>query len=620
MAIQRRMKAGLFLALIFNITGFAQPSTPGYAGKMDGVRSWNLPNAPSGTRPDQAWHSVGSAPDGDIYISGHDHATNSMLYRLNQRDDSLSWVGDARTASQDAKNWKDGETCQKYHVRPIYYNGKVYVASLDRSTLDDAWLSTRGFHWYAYDLVAKTFNDLSVSEPDGIGASHIQLVTIQIDPKRGVMYGASIPECKIVSNDIGKKKTTVLGRPSQWSAQKYVYSNRCMFVDSRGRLYFSAGNDRAQWNLGENKNVFNKMFFWDSANGFGELAAFPLQGANSIEVGQWNRDHTKWYCSSDQGHLYCFTDATATWEFLGRPNFDIGPKVWSLWVSPDGEKLYVGRGEGGSVIVEYDLATKTARDLCSIPEVDASAGSTAFMTGYDSWDRNGNLYVADFSMNDGRNVILTRINPVKIKVAKKMLPELVQVTVTSNAANSELTITRTGATTVALKVIYQVDGLTGTGLIGQSAYGEKTIPAGQASVTVAVGTIIRPAAAGITSTMFYVESDGNNYVAGAQKSVSLNESAVRGVFAVKQANGAKLLETFSVGNGVTILKLNLPIASHIKLSIYSMQGKLVNVLVDKQLPRGACEMPWVNAEGSGMYTARINVGSESMFQNFVSLK
>jgi hypothetical protein len=622
MSIVRISMIRLFLLTVclYGIS-FAQPTTPGYAGKMDGVRSWDLPNAPSGTRPDQAWHSVGSAPDGDIYISGHDHASNSMLYRLNQKDDVLSWVGDARTASQAANNWQNGETCQKFHIRPTYYNGKVYAASLDRSTLDNAWQSTRGFHWYAYDLAAKTFTDLSVSEPKGVAAEHLQVLTIQIDPKLGIMYGATIPECKIVSYDIAKKATTVLGKPSQWAAQNYVYSNRYMFVDSRGRLYFSAGNERAQWNMGENKAVFDKMYYYDPASGFGELTSFPLQGANCLEVGQWNRDHTKCYVSSDQGHLYCFTDAGATWTFLGRPNFDTGPKVWSIWVSPDGEKLYIGRGEGGSVIVEYDLATKTARDICSIGEVDASAGSTAFMTGYDTWDRNGNIYTANFSMNDGRGTILTRINPVRIKVAKGLLPALVQVSVTS--ANNELTIARAGgAAASALKVLYQVDGLSTSGIIVQSTYGEVTIPADQASVTVAAGTIQRPSAAGIASSMFYVESDGNDYIAGAQKSVALSGSSavVHGAFTTKSANTTKLLESYTAGNGATIMKLNLPIATHIKLSIYTMQGKVLKVLVDEQLSRGAHEMPWVNTEGSGMYTARIEAGRESVFQNFVVLK
>jgi hypothetical protein len=618
--IRTNLKFAVSCTLCLAAIGFSQPKTGASNGKMDGVKSWTLPNAPSGTRPDQAWHSVGSAPDGDIYISGHDHASNSMLYRLSQKDDTLRWVGDARTASQAANNWQNGETCQKFHVRPTYLNGKVYAASLDRSTLDNAWQSTRGFHWYAYDIGANTFTDLSATEPNGVAAEHLQVVTITVDPLLNAVYGATIPECKIVSYDVAKKATKVLGRPAQWAAQNYVYSNRCMFVDSRSRLYFSAGNERGQWYMGENKTVFNKMFYYDPAGGFGELPAFPLQGANAIEVGQWNREHTKWYCTSDQGHLYCFDDATATWTFLGRPNFDAGPKVWSLWVSPDGEKLYIGRGEGGSVIVEFDLATKTAHDICSIGEVDAAAGGTNFMTGYDTWDRSGNIYVADFSMNDGRNVVLTRINPVKIKAAKKLLPELVQVSFMATASN-DVAITRTGATTAELKVIYQVDGMSAAGMIVQSTFGETTIPAGQASVTVALGSIKRPTAPGIASAVFSAESDGNDYIANGQKIVLPNPAGVRDNGRVASARSINAFETVRNLHGTFVIRLSVGQAAMTQINLYTVSGKLVRTLVNRHLSAGSHDIALANNGGGrsipAVLVAEVNVGSESIRQRVI---
>jgi hypothetical protein len=67
-----------------------------------GVRVWQLPDAPDGSKPDQSWLAVGSGPDGSIYVSGHDHVLNSMLYRLDPGTGDLTWVGDARTASTAA--------------------------------------------------------------------------------------------------------------------------------------------------------------------------------------------------------------------------------------------------------------------------------------------------------------------------------------------------------------------------------------------------------------------------------------------------------------------------------------------------------------------------------------
>jgi hypothetical protein len=612
-----RLSSGILLSVCLFAIAFAQPKTGGYAGKMDGVKSWQLPNAPSGTRPDQCWHAIGSAPDGDIYISGHDHATNSMLYRLNQKDDTLRWVGDARTASQTANNWQNGETCQKFHDRPVWYNGKVYVASLDRSTLDNAFQSTRGFHWYAYDIAQNTFTDLSASEPSGIGAAKMQLICIQPDPAKNVMYGSTIPECKFVSYDIAKKTTTMLNRPSQWTAPQYIYSNRFMFVDSRSRLYISAGNERAQWYMGEDKNLYNKMFYYDPASGFGVLNNFPLQGANAIEAGEWNRDHSKCYCTDDQGHLFCFTDNGASWSYLGRPGFDAGFKVWTLEVSPDGEKLYVGRCDNTNAIFEFDIAAKTSRQICTIAEIDAQAGTTAFLTGYDSWDRNGNFYVADFSMNDGRNVIMTRINPVRIKVAKGLLPALVEVSVTASSGN--LVISRTGgATTAALKVIYEVAGVNGNGATVQTVYGETTIPAGQASLTLASNQVQRPTAAGIQTSVFYVMPDGNDYITGSAKSVTLGAVAAL-PYSSSQVRNRSMVATFAAAGGTAIFALNIAVSAHVKLSVYSMQGQLLTTLADKRLDAGTFTTSWRPAHGSGMYTVRFDVDGKSECSRFVCL-
>ncbi|MGB1785713.1 MAG: hypothetical protein ACPHK6_10355, partial [Ilumatobacteraceae bacterium] len=67
---------------------------------MAGVQVWQLPDSPDGDRPDQSWLAVGSDPSGNIFISGHDHVENSMLYRLDQTTGMLNWVGDARSASE----------------------------------------------------------------------------------------------------------------------------------------------------------------------------------------------------------------------------------------------------------------------------------------------------------------------------------------------------------------------------------------------------------------------------------------------------------------------------------------------------------------------------------------
>ena len=142
-----------------------------------------------------------------------------------------------------------------------------------------------------------------------------------------------------------------------------------MFVDSRGRVYISGGSSRGQWNRGEPVNTFNRMWYYDPAldtgsnTGFGELPNFPLQGANALEVGQWDRDHEVLYTADDQGNIYRFVDATATWSFVGQPNFTgsgIGtPKTWVFQLSADAEKIYIGVSDVSypNSIWEFDIAT-----------------------------------------------------------------------------------------------------------------------------------------------------------------------------------------------------------------------------------------------------------------------
>ncbi|MGB1387087.1 MAG: hypothetical protein ACPG7C_09570, partial [Ilumatobacteraceae bacterium] len=193
---------------------------------MAGVQVWQLPDSPDGDRPDQSWLAVGSDPSGNIFISGHDHVENSMLYRLDQTTGMLNWVGDARSASEQVDNWRATETAEKFHTRPTHHNDRIYVATLDRSSIDGAFFETRGFHWYAFDPADSSFVDLSAAEPDGVGAKHLQVVSIAPDAVNNRIYGITIPENKVLYLDVEKQETTVVGKPEEWEG--YFYSNRFM--------------------------------------------------------------------------------------------------------------------------------------------------------------------------------------------------------------------------------------------------------------------------------------------------------------------------------------------------------------------------------------------------------
>lgn len=121
----------ILTTLVSPIFSASVPFSAPRKGKIDGVTLWTLPRTNNGLQPIQSWHNAGSSPDGDIYVSGMDHLTNAALYCVH--NNTLRYVGDAKSASQAANNWKTDEYAQKFHTRAAYLNGRMYVAVLNRS-------------------------------------------------------------------------------------------------------------------------------------------------------------------------------------------------------------------------------------------------------------------------------------------------------------------------------------------------------------------------------------------------------------------------------------------------------------------------------------------------------
>jgi hypothetical protein len=387
----------------------------GGAGALDGVWQWTLPDTPNGLRPTQSWHATGSSPDGDIYVAGMDHVTNAALYRLDWRVGKLQFVGDARSASELVHNWMPGETAQKFHTRPLWHRGKIYVATMDRSTLDDAYLTRRGFHWYAYDPVLNTFTDLSASEPGGVAVTHGNVVTIASDPVRNIIYGASVPTGEIYRYDIGRGRTDVLGRPSSFD-QPYVYTGRIMWVDSRGRLYFTASSSK-------NPYVYGHVHYYDPETGFGERNDWILQEEQALEVGQCLANGKQCIFSDDKGHVYRFDDEGPSWSYLGQ--IETGQQltyIWMFHVTRDMSKVYAATSSSPqpsdfTSLYEFDLTTGKTERLCTLARLGPAVRDLHIHTGYDAWDPAGRFYFASFNGRPDQSVILTRVDPARLKDA-----------------------------------------------------------------------------------------------------------------------------------------------------------------------------------------------------------
>lgn len=489
------------------------------AGNIDGVRVWRLPDSPEGDAPDQCWLAVGSSPDGSIYISGHDHISNSMLYRLGSGAEEVVWVGDARTASLAADNWQAGETAEKFHTRPTAHNDKVYVATLDYSAIDNGYAYTRGFHWYAYQPEDASFVDLSATEDFGVGAPHRQIVTIQVDPQRDVMYGMSIGDNQLVAYDIEQGQTEILGRPNDW--QGYFYSNRFMWIDSRSKLYITGGSSRLQWYQGEDSEVFDHVWAYHPEEGFSELPEYALQGPNAMEVGQWDRQRQTLYTADDQGFIYKFEDATEQFEYIGRAGFYTNFKTWVFQVSADEQKIYIGASDQGpneNAIWEFDIATGESIELAHVTELDSQAGTENFITGYDSWDDQGRFYISSFSMYDNDNVLMLGIDPVRLKVAQGILPEL--VTVNLERLDDAVTVSRSGSTASELEVLYDVLIFDAEGELNETIQQAVTVNVGNSSASLSFSQLTPAYVSAEQQVTVQLVNDGNDYIVGTQRTVS----------------------------------------------------------------------------------------------------
>lgn len=398
----------------------ADLSTTGESGSIAGVHSWTLPDTPNGLHPTQSWHATGSTPNGDLYVAGMDHRTNAALYRLAAGTDSLTLVGDARSASEAAGNWQPGETAEKFHTRPLWFAGRVYVGTMDHSTLDDGYRARRGFHWYAYDPDAKRFLDLSAEEPGGTAIRHGSLVTLAADPAHNTIYGAVVPTAEIVRYDITHGITENLGRPSAFD-RAFVYTGRFMFTDSRGRLYFSAGNPVS--GPAHDPAIYAHLYAYDANKGMTALPDFPLKEPRALEVGRCLPALRLCFAADDKGHLYRFSEEGPAWTYVGQIAMDRpGSLLWMLQVASDGRKAYAAAtsyasGAGPSSLYEVDLTTGASRRLCSLADLDPRLGQMNVHTGYDAWDNQGRFAFASFAGDGSSEVILTRVDPEKLKYA-----------------------------------------------------------------------------------------------------------------------------------------------------------------------------------------------------------
>jgi hypothetical protein len=482
----------------------------GTPGLVEGTTTWVVPTSPNGLNSDQSWFSIAGAPDGNVYLAACDHISNSALFRLTPKTDELGFLGDARSASEAANNWLPGETAEKFHVRPLWFRNRVYVATADYSNQDSGYLAHRGFHWYAYDVPSERFLDLSASEPGGVAAPHISIFSSALDEKRGVIYGLGSPTSHLYRYDVATGTTTDLGR-SPLLTREFYNPGRYLWIDSRGRVYFTVAT-AGTLAPGEPQTP-TYVLSWDPVEGWGSEPTWTI--AEMLRTGQCSLDKKRCYILDYPLNLYLFDDEARTFTKINKG--ELSPehvstrtrnyRVRSMNLSASEKKLYIINDSAVRMsLFEWDFgATPFPLEIATIAELDdrMDARYTAY-TGHDAWDEHGRFHFTGFGgegVPSTPNVYFTRIDPVRLKAARGLLPGVPIVSL--RGAGRGLHLVRTGDRSTELRVIVQANGRDG------ASYATVTMPAG--ATVVRVPADVASAAARRHAKSMKVVPDGDTY-------------------------------------------------------------------------------------------------------------
>jgi hypothetical protein len=203
-----------------------------------------------------------------------------------------------------------------------------------------------------------------------------------------------------------------------------------MWVDSRGRVYFSAGNSRG-WGAPYDPAIYRHIRYYEPGVGFGELKDWTLQGS-AVETGQCTPDHKTCWLADDHSHVYRFEGEGPTWTYVGQIiTKSESKRSWVFQVSPDGRFAYALGGadeqDESAELYEFDLTTRSSRKLCRVNELDPRLAGFNTHTGYGSWDARGRFYFVSFPSPSSpkfrqESAIIAAIDPARLKQALGLTP------------------------------------------------------------------------------------------------------------------------------------------------------------------------------------------------------
>ena len=162
------------------------------------------------------YNGISSASDGKIYyvLCSQLMDVAGQMYSFDPKTGMIEHLGDLTEicGEKGMKVVAQG----KSHVNFVESNGKLYFAThlgyysiingMEKTGLPSGdFKPYRGGHLLAYDMKTKTFEDL------GIGPNNEGIITMNMDTKRGLIYGLSWPTGILFRYDAAKKEMKDLG-------------------------------------------------------------------------------------------------------------------------------------------------------------------------------------------------------------------------------------------------------------------------------------------------------------------------------------------------------------------------------------------------------------------------
>jgi hypothetical protein len=320
-----------------------------------------------------SYNAVSCASDGRIYyvLSSSKPDVAARMFSYDPGSATVKSLGDLNGAAgeRDQKSIAQG----KSHVSFVESNGKLYFAThigyysiidgMEKPGIPPAGMSPYpGGHFLSYDMATAKFENIAVAP------SREGIITFNMDPRRGRLYGITWPTGHLLRYDLLKREMKDLGAVSEQgeSGKGPTFRTICrsMAVNPEdGSVYFSTSDGGLHRYLYQTDTVepvsgddLKKDYF-----GLYQPSSAGHMGYNWRQTFWYGPERAVYGVHGNSGYLFRFLTSTETVEVLGRitsedsqrsgmfDQFSYGYLGFAL--GPDGRTIYYLTGgpvyEGG---------------------------------------------------------------------------------------------------------------------------------------------------------------------------------------------------------------------------------------------------------------------------------